>query len=184
MLQNILILNILSLCKRTAYDASKYSGLCAHWWWVWLCFCSWLHLYILGVVMWILPTLWSLYKHHLIAFVLGVSCLLTLSVNKCDVILNYALFFSDLFGSIEAVKMSRSTISLNSLTAIDGHDRQYFNELRSTVVSCRIFIRSQSLIARWTRNDFSSPAVSRDFYEAFLIDDMAKGSKSYLFRAS
>jgi hypothetical protein len=37
---------------------------------------------------------------------------------------------------------------LNSLTAIDGHDRQYFNELRSTVVSCQIFIRSQSLIAR------------------------------------
>ena len=37
---------------------------------------------------------------------------------------------------------------LNSLTAIDGHDRQYFNELRSTVVSRRIFIRSQSLIAR------------------------------------
>ena len=37
---------------------------------------------------------------------------------------------------------------VNSLTAIDGHDRQYFNELRSTVVSCRIFIRSQSLIAR------------------------------------
>ena len=36
----------------------------------------------------------------------------------------------------------------NSLTAIDGHDRQYFNELRSTVVSRRIFIRSQSLIAR------------------------------------
>ncbi len=37
---------------------------------------------------------------------------------------------------------------VNSLTAIDGRDRQYFNELRSTVVSCRIFIRSQSLIAR------------------------------------
>ncbi len=37
---------------------------------------------------------------------------------------------------------------LNSLTAIDGHDRQYFNELRSTVVSRQIFIRSQSLIAR------------------------------------
>jgi hypothetical protein len=36
---------------------------------------------------------------------------------------------------------------VNSLTAIDGHDRQYFNELRSTVVSHRIFIRSQSLIA-------------------------------------
>ncbi len=37
---------------------------------------------------------------------------------------------------------------LNSLTAIDGHDRQYFNKLCSTVVSCRVFIRSQSLIAR------------------------------------
>jgi hypothetical protein len=37
---------------------------------------------------------------------------------------------------------------INSLTAIDGHDRQYFNELCSTVVSRRIFIRSQSLIAR------------------------------------
>jgi hypothetical protein len=36
----------------------------------------------------------------------------------------------------------------NSLAAIDGHDHQYFNELRSTVVSRRIFIRSQSLIAR------------------------------------
>ena len=40
------------------------------------------------------------------------------------------------------------TNTFNSLTAIDGHDRQYFNELRSTVVSRRIFIRSQSLIAR------------------------------------
>ncbi len=38
--------------------------------------------------------------------------------------------------------------SLNSLTAIGGHDRQYFNELRSTIVSRRIFIRSQSLMAR------------------------------------
>ena len=75
-------------------------------------------------------------------------------------------------------------LSLNSLTAIDGHDRQYFNELHSTVVSRQIFIRSQSLIARWTRNDFSSPAVSRDFYEAFLFDDVSRGSKSYLFRAS
>jgi hypothetical protein len=36
----------------------------------------------------------------------------------------------------------------NSLTAIGGHDHQYFNKLRSTVVSRRIFIRSQSLIAR------------------------------------
>ncbi len=65
----------------------------------------------------------------------------------------------------------------NSLTAIDGHDRQYFNKLRSTVVSRQIFIRLQSLIACLTRNDFSLPAVSRDFYEAFIIDDMSRGSK-------
>jgi hypothetical protein len=37
---------------------------------------------------------------------------------------------------------------LNSLTAIGSHDRQYFNELRARVVSPRIFVRSQSLIAR------------------------------------
>ena len=37
--------------------------------------------------------------------------------------------------------------SLNSLTAIGGHDCQLFNKLHSTVISCRIFIRSQSLIA-------------------------------------
>jgi hypothetical protein len=37
---------------------------------------------------------------------------------------------------------------INSLTAIDGHDRKYFDKLCSTVVSRRIFIRSQSSIAR------------------------------------
>jgi hypothetical protein len=37
---------------------------------------------------------------------------------------------------------------LNSLTAMGIHGHPHFNELRSTVVSCRIFIRSQSLIAR------------------------------------
>ncbi len=47
------------------------------------------------------------------------------------------------------VAQNAPTLSnINSLTAIDGHDRQYFNELRSTVVSRRIFIRLQSLIAR------------------------------------
>ena len=43
---------------------------------------------------------------------------------------------------------ARMDLALNSLTAIGGHDRQYFNELRSTVVSRQIFIHSQSLIAR------------------------------------
>ena len=38
--------------------------------------------------------------------------------------------------------------SLNSLTAMDGRDRPLNNELRGSVVSCRVFIRLQSLIAR------------------------------------
>ena len=38
--------------------------------------------------------------------------------------------------------------AFNSLTAIGGPDRQLFFELRARVVSPRIFVRSQSLIAR------------------------------------
>ena len=47
------------------------------------------------------------------------------------------------------------SIEFNSLTAIGGPDRQLFFELRARVVSPRIFVYLQSLIARWTRNDFS-----------------------------
>ena len=45
------------------------------------------------------------------------------------------------------IRIQQENLYKNSLTAIVGHDRQYFNELCSTVVSRRIFIRSQSLIA-------------------------------------
>ena len=38
--------------------------------------------------------------------------------------------------------------TVNSLTAIGAQERQCFNELRGNVVSRRVFIRSQSLIAR------------------------------------
>jgi hypothetical protein len=54
--------------------------------------------------------------------VLGVSCLLTLSVNKCAVILNDASFFSVLLGSIEAVKMSRSTYCLKYWSQFINHE--------------------------------------------------------------
>ncbi len=37
---------------------------------------------------------------------------------------------------------------LNSLSAMDGYDHPLKNQLHCTVVSCRIFIRSRSLIAR------------------------------------
>ena len=73
---------------------------------------------------------------------------------------------------------------INSLTAIDAHERQRFNELRGTVVSRRVFIRSQSLIARWTRNDLILAAVAPNLYEACRIDDVSRGSKSHLFWAS
>ena len=129
----------------------------------------------------------NLYPEHL----LGISWIIGRGYCLClTTVFNYleSLTQQTLPSFLGVIKVgedhSLDPCGLNSLTAIDGHDHQYFNELRSTVVSCRIFIRSQSLIARWTRNDFSSPAVSRNFYEAFLIDDVSKGSKSYLFCAS
>jgi hypothetical protein len=56
-------------------------------------------------------------------------------------------------GGFKKGKMAGTTMvpayckCLNSLPAIDAHERQLLNELRGTVVSRRIFIRSQSLIA-------------------------------------
>jgi hypothetical protein len=38
--------------------------------------------------------------------------------------------------------------SLNSLTAMGGHDRPLFNKLRARVVSPQIFVRCQRLMAR------------------------------------
>ncbi len=86
--------------------------------------------------------------------------------------------------AFQAVSCPKWQFCINSLTAIGGPDRQLFFKLRARVVSPRIFVRLQSLIARWTRNDFSLPAVSRDFYKVLLIDDVTRGSKSYLFCAS
>ena len=55
--------------------------------------------------------------------------------------------------AIENAKTGKVTavvavMRLNSLTAIDAHEHQHFNKLHGTVVSCQIFICSQSLIAR------------------------------------
>jgi hypothetical protein len=46
-----------------------------------------------------------------------------------------ALGFALLFGNEDKQSWTQFWNFINSLTAIDGHDRQYFNELRSTVVS-------------------------------------------------
>ncbi len=86
--------------------------------------------------------------------------------------------------SIVSWNMLSQDNELNSLTVIDAHERQRFNELHGTIVSRRIFIRSQSLIARWTRNDLILAAVAHNLYEACRIDDVSRGSKSYLFWAS
>ncbi len=56
--------------------------------------------------------------------------------------------FAQLNKKLDKQEKSLKKASLNSLTAIGGHDRQYFNELRARVVSPQIFVRSQSLIAR------------------------------------
>ena len=48
---------------------------------------------------------------------------------------------------MEAVRRNTSSY-VNSLTPMDGRDRPLNNGLRGTVVSRRVFIRSQSLIAR------------------------------------
>ncbi len=58
------------------------------------------------------------------------------------------LFIPASFTAPITAAAARVYAPINSLTAIEDHDRQYFNELRSTVVSRRIFICSQSLIAR------------------------------------
>ena len=72
----------------------------------------------------------------------------------------------------------------NSLTAIGARERQLFNKLRGTVVSLQIFICSQSLIACWMHNDLILAAVACDLYKACSINDVSRGSKSYLFCAS
>ncbi len=51
-------------------------------------------------------------------------------------------------GPYMAHRLFWASFKLNSLTAMGVHGCPHFNELRTTVVSCRIIIRLQSLIAR------------------------------------
>jgi hypothetical protein len=75
---------------------------------------------------------------------------------------------------------------LNSFTAIGigARERQLFYELLWRVFTYRMFIRSQSLIARKIAIDFSFLAVNRDFDEACRFDELSRGSVSCLFCAS
>ena len=98
------------------------------------------------------------------------------------VILFWWCFWIDIFTCDVFESLIRGDV--NSLTAIGAHEHQLFNKHRGTVVSRQIFIRSQSLIACWTRNDLILAAVACDLYEACSINDVGRGSKSYLFLAS
>ena len=106
------------------------------------------------------------YKKNILGYFLWCASRCVFFIRPNTLLLCIFLFCIFLLYRTDPQVEVQIRILLNSLTAIDGHDRQYFNELRARVVSPRIFVRSQSLIARWTRNDFSLPAVSRDFYEA------------------
>ncbi len=56
--------------------------------------------------------------------------MLTLSVNKRDVILNNALFFFHHLGSIEADKMSMSTFHLKYWSQFNNHEISTFSGIR------------------------------------------------------
>jgi hypothetical protein len=74
--------------------------------------------------------------------------------------------------------------SFNRLTAIDGHDRQYFYELRALLVSLRFFVRYQRLMARKIAELFGLNRGVRPFYAARCFDELSRGSFSCLLNAS
>ena len=73
---------------------------------------------------------------------------------------------------------------LNRLTAIGGHDRPYFYELRARLVSLRIFVRYQRLMARKIAELFGLNRGVRPFYAARCFDELSRGSFSCLLNAS
>ncbi len=88
---------------------------------------------------------------------LGVSYLLTLSVNKCDVILKNALFFSDLLGSIEAVKMSRSTFCLKYWSQFINHENLTISGIGwyiANVLMCCGFVSSVDQVVNCNHSEF------------------------------
>jgi hypothetical protein len=72
----------------------------------------------------------------------------------------------------------------NSLTAIGGHDRPLIYELRAHVVSLRIFVRYQCLVARKIAELFGLNHGVRPFYAACCFDELSRGSFSCLLNAS
>jgi hypothetical protein len=67
---------------------------------------------------------------------------------------------------------------------MDGRDRPLFNELRARVVSPRIFVRYQRLMARKIAVLFGLNRGVRPFYTACCFDELSRGSVSCLLNAS
>jgi hypothetical protein len=67
---------------------------------------------------------------------------------------------------------------LNSLTAMVSYMRPLFFELRNCLITFRIFVRCQHLIARNVANGFLLNRGISHCYEACCIDDVSRGSLS------
>ncbi len=101
----------------------------------------------------------------IIALVLGVSCLLTLSVNKCDVILNNVLVFVYLLGSIEADKMSRSTFHLKYWSQFINHEILIISGIRwyiANVLMCCGFVSSVDQVLNRNHSEYLTSYVDKE----------------------
>ena len=67
---------------------------------------------------------------------------------------------------------------LNSLTAMVSYMRPLFFELRASLITFRIFVRCQRLIARNVAELFSSNRGVSHFYAACRINELSRGSVS------
>jgi hypothetical protein len=67
-------------------------------------------------------------------------------------------------------------LGFNSLTAMVAYMRPLFNELCHCLITFRIFVRCQRLIARNVANGFLLNRGILHCYKACRIDDMSRGS--------
>jgi hypothetical protein len=67
---------------------------------------------------------------------------------------------------------------------MDGRDRSLFNKLHARVVSQRIFVRYQCLMARKIAELFSLNRGIRPFYAACCFNELSRGSVLCLLNAS
>jgi hypothetical protein len=84
----------------------------------------------------------------------------------------------------ESNHFTLALLNLNSLTPKGACERPPFNELCAHVVSPRIFVRCQRLMARKIAELFGLNRGVQPFYAAFRFDELSRGSVSCLLKAS